>query len=208
MTKAFLYDSLCGNVFRCMFAGLDDCGHAQWVKITPGEEPKTLSDYLVDEDLEGTRFFVLAMEGETAQPPQIARVLGYVAECPFNGLDVDLLFAVRHMLDLGVKWAQNPLNVTVRVLEHSKVSKRLGKYSFWIEDKDRCFDTLAAVDGFDTLDKLFDALRTYFYVLESEAGIACVTKGLHINDKLRKEAKKSDLDMFGRIEDEYYEINF
>ena len=84
MTKAFLYDSLCGNVFRCMFAGLDECGHAQWVKITPGEEPKTLSDYLVDEDLEGTRFFVLAMEGETAQPPQIARVLGYVAGMSFQ----------------------------------------------------------------------------------------------------------------------------
>ena len=29
MTKAFLFDSLCGMVYRCMFAGLDDYGHAQ-----------------------------------------------------------------------------------------------------------------------------------------------------------------------------------
>ena len=79
MTKAFLFDSLCGMVYRCMFAGLDDYGHAQWVNITPGEEPKTLDEYVEDEDLEGMRFFVLSMEGETAQPQQVAKVLGKVA---------------------------------------------------------------------------------------------------------------------------------
>ena len=41
MTKAFFYDTLCGMVYRCMFAGLDEYGHAQWVSITPGEESKT-----------------------------------------------------------------------------------------------------------------------------------------------------------------------
>ena len=73
MTRAFLFDSLCGMVYRCMFAGLDDYGHALWVNITPGEEPKTLDEYVEDEDLEGMRFFVLSMEGETAQPQQVAK---------------------------------------------------------------------------------------------------------------------------------------
>ena len=208
MTNAFLYDSLCGIVYRCMFAGVDGCGRAQWVNITPGEEPKTLEDYVIDEDLEGTRFFVLAMEGETAQSSQIAKILGKVAECPINGLGMDLTFAVRHMQDMGVKWNKNPLNLTVRAMENGKDSKRVGKYSFWIEDNDSCSDIVADVDGFDSIEELFRTVRTYFLVLESAAGISCLTKDLRINGKLRKEAKKSDLGMFDHIEDEAYVLDY
>lgn len=208
MTNAFLYDSLCGLVYRCMFAGVDGCGRAQWVNITPGEEPKTLEDYVIDEDLQGTRFFVLAMEGETAQSSQIAKILGKVSECPINGLGMDLTFAVKHMQDMGVKWNQKPLNLTVRVMENGKDSKRVGKYSFWIEDNDSCSDILADVDGFDSVEELFRTVRTYFLVLESAAGISCLTKDLRINGKLRKEAKKSDLGMFRHIEDEAYVLDY
>ena len=206
MTKAFLYDSLCGLVYRCMFAGVDGCGRAQWVNITPGEEPKTLEDYVIDEDLQGTRFFVLAMEGETAQSLQIAKILGKVSECPINGLGLDLTFAVKHMQDMGVKWNKNPLNLTVRAMENGKDSKRVGKYSFWIEDNDSCSDIVADVDGFDSIEDLFRTVRTFFLVLESAAGISCLTKDLRINGKLRKETKKSDLGMFDHIEDEAYVI--
>jgi len=206
MTKAFLYDSLCGLVYRCMFAGVDGCGRAQWVNITPGEEPKTLDEYVADEELEGTRFFVLTMDGDTAQASQIAKILGKVAECPINGLGMDLTFAIRHMQDMGVKWNQKPLNLTVRAMENDKGSKRVGKYSFWIEDNDSCCDILADVDGFDSMDELFRTVRTFFLVLESAAGISCLTKNLRINGKLRKEVRKSDLSMFGHIEDEAYVI--
>ncbi|MBR5678171.1 MAG: hypothetical protein IKX20_08525 [Paludibacteraceae bacterium] len=206
MTKAFLYDSLCGLVYRCMFAGVDGCGRAQWVNITPGEEPKTLEDYVIDEDMQGTRFFVLAMEGETAQSSQIAKILGKVSECPINGLGMDLTFAIRHMQDMGVKWNQKPLQLTVRVFENGVQSKRNGKYSFWIEDNDSCCDILADVDGFDSVEELFRTVRSFFLVLESVAGISCLTKDLHINGKLKKEVKKSDLGMFRHIEDEAYVI--
>ncbi len=206
MTKAFLYDSLCGLVYRCMFAGVDGCGRALWVNITPGEEPKTLEDYVIDEDLQGTRFFVLAMEGEAAQPSQVAKILGKVAECPINGLGADLAFAIRHMQDMDVKWNQKPLNLTVRVFENGKDSKRVGKYSFWIEDNDSCCDILADVDGFNSVEELFRTVRTYFLALEASAGISCLTKNLCINGELRKEARKSDLGMFGHIEDEPYVI--
>ena len=208
MTNAFLYDSLCGLVYRCMFAGVDGCGRAQWVNITPGEEPKTLEDYVIDEDLQGTRFFVLAMEGETAQSSQIAKILGKVSECPINGLGMDLTFAIRHMQDMGVKWNKNPLNLTVRAMENGKDSKRVGKYSFWIEDNDSCSDIVADVDGLDSIEELFRTVRTYFLVLESAAGISCLTKDLRINGKLRKEAKKSDLGMFRHIEDEAYVLDY
>ena len=208
MTKAFLYDSLCGIVYRCMFAGVDGCGRAQWVNITPGEEPKTLEDYVIDEDLQGTRFFVLAMEGETAQSSQIAKILGKVSECPINGLGMDLTFAIRHMQDMGVKWNKTPLNLTVRAMENGKNSKRVGKYSFWIEDNNSCSDIVADVDGFDSIEELFRTVRTYFLVMETLAGISCLNKDLRINGKLRKEAKKSDLGMFDHIEDEAYVLDY
>ena len=80
MTKAFFYDTLCGMVYRCMFAGLDEYGHAQWVSITPGEESKTLDDVVDDEDLGDTRFIFISQTDETAQPEIIAMVLGKVTE--------------------------------------------------------------------------------------------------------------------------------
>ncbi len=200
MIKAFLYDSLCGLVYRCMFAGIDGCGRAQWVNITPGEEPKTLIDYVMDENLQGTRFFVLTMEGETALSSQVAKILGKVAECPINGLGVDLAYALKHMRDMGIKWNQTPLNLTVLVMENGKDSKRVGKYSFLIEDNDSCSDILAAVDGFNSLEELFHTLRTYFLVMEASAGISCLDKDLRINGKLRKEARRNDLGMFSHIE--------
>ena len=59
MKKAFFYDTLCGMVYRCMFAGLDECGHAQWVSITPGEESKTLQDVVIDEEMENRNIFMV-----------------------------------------------------------------------------------------------------------------------------------------------------
>ena len=67
MKTAFFYDTLCGMVYRCMFAGLDECGHAQWVSITPGEESKTLQDVVIDEELQGYRFILICMDDELAQ---------------------------------------------------------------------------------------------------------------------------------------------
>lgn len=202
MTKAFLYDSFSGMVYRCMYAGLDEYGHAQWVNITPGEEPKTLDEYVEDEELDGMRFYVLTMEGETAQSRQVAKVLGKVAELPINGVGADLALAVKQMKEMGVKWDCKPLELVVRVFENGMGSKRSGKYSFWIEDKNSCCSVLADIDGFNSLEDLFWSVRTYFLVMESLAGISFLSKDLRICDKLKKEVKKSDLSMFGRVENE------
>ncbi len=202
MKRVYFFDSLCGLVYRCMFAGLDECGHAQWVNLTPGEEPKTLEDYLRDEELDGTRFFVLALEGETVESSLIAKVMGKVAQCPFTGLGADLKYIIAHMKKLGIKWNKNPLKLTVRAFENSATSRRAGKYSFWIENNDSCCDILTDVDGFDSIEELFKMLRVYFAALESLAGISCLTKTLTISNKLRGMARKTDLDMFDRIEEE------
>ena len=201
MTKAILYDSLYGMVYRCMFAGIDEYGHAQWVNITPGEEPKTLDDYVAEDGLREARFFLLAMEGETAQTAEVARMLGFVAGCPLGNLGADLAAALKQLREMGVKWDHTPLNVSVRVFEHDAKSQRSGKYSFTIEDDDDSGRFLADVDGFDALDELFYTIRTYFLQLDMTAGISCLTKDLRIDEKLRKEVKKSYLGMFGHVEE-------
>lgn len=207
MTKAFLYDSLCGIVYRCMFAGLDEYGHAQWVNITPGEEPRTLEDYLQDEDLGGTRFYLLSMEGETAQSLQVAKVLGKVMECPVDGLGADLVYTVRHMQEIGVKWDQKPLKIVVRVFENGENSRRKGKYSVWLEDGQSVCGNLADIDAFDSLGELFTWINTYFFVLEQTAKIPVIKKSLRISDELMKEAKKRDLADFDHISKERFHQN-
>ena len=201
MEKAFLYDSLCGIVYRCMFAGVDNFGHAHWVIITPGEEPQSLVDYLEDAVLENTHFCLLCMEGELAQSSQVAKVLGKLAECPIEGLGKDLSLALNQMKEMGVKWDKKPLDLTFKVFDNSVGCSRQGKYSFWAEDNNNggCF--IIDIDGFDSLEELFWTIRTYLLILEDNAGISILNKKLRINSQLKKEALKRDLGMFDHVEE-------
>lgn len=203
MTKAFFYDTLCGMVYRCMFAGLDEYGHAQWVSITPGEESKTLDDVVVDEDLGDTRFILIELEGETTPPEIIAKVLGKVMECPIDELGADLAFAIRRMKQIGVKWDKEPLELEFRVFENKGLSRRKGRYSFWVEDKKDICSILTDIDEFDDLHELFLWIRTYLIALELTAEIPIITKDLRISDELRQKVKKNDLAMFSSIMKEY-----
>lgn len=203
MIKAFFYDTLCGMVYRCMFAGLDECGHAQWVSITPGEESKTLDDVVVDEDLGDTRFILIGLEGETTPPEIIAKVLGKVMECPVDELGADLAFAIRQMKRIGVKWDKEPLELEFRVFENKELSRRKGKYSFWVEDKKDIFSILTDIDEFDDLHELFLWIRTFLLSLEVTAKLPVITKDLRISDELRQKVKKNDLGMFTSIVKEY-----
>ena len=203
MTKAFFYDTLCGLVYRCMFAGLDEYGHAQWVSITPGEESKTIKDVVYDDDLGDTRFILIGLEDETVRPEIIAKVLGKVMECPIDELGADLAFAIRRMKQIGVKWDKEPLELEFRVFENKGLSRRKGRYSFWVEDKKDICSILTDIDEFDDLHELFLWIRTYLFALELTAEIPIITKDLRISDELRQKVKKNDLAMFSSIMKEY-----
>ena len=203
MIKAFFYDTLCGMVYRCMFAGLDEYGHAQWVSITPGEESKTLDDVVVDEDLGDTRFILIGLESEMTPPEIIAKVLGKVMECPIDELEADLAFAIRRMKQIGVRWDKEPLELEFRVFENKGLSRRKGRYSFWVEDKKDICSILTDIDEFDDLHELFLWIRTYLIALELTAEIPIITKDLRISDELRQKVKKNDLAMFSSIMKEY-----
>ena len=203
MIKAFFYDTLCGMVYRCMYAGLDEYGHAQWVNITPGDESKTLTDEVIDEDLGNTKFVLMGLEGETVQPEIIAKVLGKVMESPVAELETDLAVAIRRMRLLGVKWERSPLELEFRVFENKRNSLRKGKYSFWVEDKKEIFCVLTDIDNYSDLKELFFWIRSYLIILEVTAKIPVITKDLRISDDLRDKVCLNDLKMFTQIKPEY-----
>ena len=199
MKKAFFYDTLCGMVYRCMFAGLDDYGHAKWVSITPGEESKTLDDVVIDEDLEGTRFILISLDDEPAQPEIITKVLCKVMESAVDEVGTELLSSIRRMKRIGVNWTKEPLELDFKVFENSGRGNRKGKYSFWVEDKKDTWNFLADIDEFNELNDVFVLIRILLLALEITAEIPILTKDLRISDNLRKHVKKSDLGIFTNV---------
>ena len=199
MKKAFFYDTLCGMVYRCMFAGLDDYGHAKWVSITPGEESKTLDDVVIDEDLEGTRFILISLDDEPAQPEIITKVLCKVMESAVDEVGTELLSSIRRMKRIGVNWTKEPLELDFKVFENSGRGNRKGKYSFWVEDKKDTWNFLADIDEFNELNDVFVLIRILLLTLEITAEIPILTKDLRISDNLRKHVKKSDLGIFTNV---------
>ena len=199
MKKAFFYDTLCGMVYRCMFAGVDECGHAKWVSITPGEESKTLDDVVIDEDLEGTRFILISLDDEPAQPEIITKVLCKVMESAVDEVGTELLSSIRRMKRIGVNWTKEPLELDFKVFENSGRGTRKGKYSFWVEDKKDTWNFLADIDEFNELNDVFVLIRILLLTLEITAEIPILTKDLRISDNLRKHVKKSDLGIFTNV---------
>jgi hypothetical protein len=185
-----------------MFAGLDSNGLAKWVNITPDESVVTITceneeDLLYVEDR--NRYILIAMEGESAQPYVIAHVLGKVMECPVDFLDTELVQTVQGLKRLGVTWLKEPLKLNIRVLENRNSKNRHGKYSFWVEDKNRILAILADVDGFNDLDELLSWIRTYFETIEKVAEIPITTKTMTIDGCLKKDVSKGDLAMFDMV---------
>lgn len=202
MEKAYLFETYGGLIHRCMFAGLDSNGLAKWVNITPDESVVTITcdtaeDLLNVEDK--NRYMLIAMEGEAAQPSVIAHILGKVMECPVDFLDTEMEQTVQALKRLGVTWLKEPLELNVRVLENGNSKIRHGKYSFWVEDKNRILAILADVDGFHDLKELFSWVKTYFNTIEKVAEIPITTKELTIDESLKKDVSIEDLEVFDKV---------
>ena len=194
MEKAFFYNYECGVVFRCMFAGIDNNGHAQWVIITPGEQSRTLMDYSIEEDFEGEKYVLLCMEGEKAQPVEVARMLGKLLNCPLDYVGKDLSNAAWDLRSKGVQWEHTPLVLEVKVFEDVE-----GSLGFLVKETSHESHYLANVRGFASIEELFDWVNTYFYTLSFVADIPIMSKTLTIKDNLKKQMSKSLLSQFDHI---------
>ena len=202
MKRAFFYDTLCGMVYRCMFAGVDECGHAQWVSITPGEESKTLQDVVINEELQGYRFILICMDDEPAQPEIIFKVLCKASVCSLANLGNELESSIRRMKQIGLSWTKEPLELEFNVFKNKENSRRKGKYTFVVQDKKDAWNILAEFDAFDDLEELFHWIRDFFIVLDMTAEIPILTKDLAITDDLRKMVRKNYLGMFTSVQKE------
>ena len=183
MKKAFFYDTLCGLVYRCMFAGIDEYGHAQWVNITPGEESKTLDDVVIDEDLEGTRFILISVDDEPVHPEIIVKVLCKVMESSIDEVGEELKSAIRRMKRIGVNWLKEPLELEFGLFENNEFSKRKGKYLFFVDDKKEVLSFLATIDGFNNLNDLLHWIKELLQALEVTAEIPILAKEVRLSEE-------------------------
>jgi len=199
MKKAFFYDTLCGLVYRCMFAGIDEYGHAQWVNITPGEESKTLDDVVIDEDLEGTRFILISVDDEPVHPEIIVKVLCKVMESSIDEVGEELKSAIRRMKRIGVNWLKEPLELEFGLFENNEFSKRKGKYLFFVDDKKEVLSFLATIDGFNNLNDLLHWIKELLQALEVTAEIPILAKEVRLSEELCDQTNWDDLNMFSKV---------
>lgn len=199
MKKAFFYDTLCGLVYRCMFAGIDEYGHAQWVNITPGEESKTLEDVVIDEDLEGTRFILISVDDEPVRPEIIVKVLCKVMESSIDEVGEELKSAIRRMKRIGVNWLKEPLEQEFGLFENNEFSKRKGKYLFFVDDKKEVLSFLATIDGFNNLNDLLHWIKELLQALEVTAEIPILAKEVRLSEELCDQTNWDDLNMFSKV---------
>ena len=199
MKKAFFYDTLCGLIYRCMFAGIDEYGHAQWVNITPGEESKTLDDVVIDEDLEGTRFILISVDDEPVHPEIIVKVLCKVMESSIDEVGEELKSAIRRMKRIGVNWLKEPLELEFGLFENNEFSKRKGKYLFFVDDKKEVLSFLATIDGFNNLNDLLHWIKELLQALEVTAEILILAKEVRLSEELCDQTNWDDLNMFSKV---------
>ena len=79
MTKAIFYDSIGGWMHKCMFAGLDKEGRAQWMMVDQGAEVMMLDDYLDIGEVCG-ELNLLCLMGEEVESSTMALLLGAVVQ--------------------------------------------------------------------------------------------------------------------------------
>ena len=199
MKKAFFYDTLCGLVYRCMFGGIDEYGHAQWVNITPGEESKTLDDVVIDEDLEGTRFILISVDDEPVHPEIIVKVLCKVMESSIDEVGEELKSAIRRMKRIGVNWLKEPLELEFGLFENNEFSKRKGKYLFFVDDKKEVLSFIATIDGFNNLNDLLHWIKELLQALEVTAEIPILAKEVRLSEELCDQTNWDDLNMFSKV---------
>lgn len=196
MEKAIFFESNGGYLHKCIFAGLDNDGFAQWVVVDQGVEPMTFSDYLQCNLLGADEMLLLCMEGEKVESKTMSLLLGAVIRD--YGADTSaLLERIKTLRRWGISWHHEPLRMSVRVEEYRGESNRVFYHLFfYVED----LGVVAEADEFVSVDALMDYVTEYFSVVEFEAAIKVTSKRLDAKPEVRKAMRKEDLEMFDNVD--------
>lgn len=184
MKETFLYDERTGFVFRCMFAGLDSKGHAQWVNITPGDKAVTLSEILRDDDTKHYR--VLSPVGEAAESIVIAKVLFRELDRSVGDMRTGMEASINSMKKMGVVCDGKPLELMVYVTEDGE-----DDYSVSLDLCDSLDVEYRYLDDFKSIRALSECVETFVGTLEDVVGIPIQKKILMYDEKLKNKIKES-----------------
>lgn len=169
MTKAFFYETDGGDLLRCMFAGLDHDGHAQWVVINQGSETMTLQDYQDEYLIESGGIHLLCLEGEPLESVTLAILLGCVLQSYPINRKKSLSETLQKLRNMGVDWKHDMVRLNVHA--HKYFDDVLNKecYNYSIIANGRKF--LLDADAFSQPEEMMADVRCFFDALEQEADV-------------------------------------
>ena len=169
MTKAFFYETNDGDLLRCLFAGLDKDGHAQWVVIDQGSETMTLQDYLDEYCMESGDIHLLCLEGELLESETLAILLGSVYKSYPIDCRKTLSDTIKKLRRLGIEWKHEEVELKVRVYKYFDDVLQEDCLCYSIMANGHVY--LAELDAFHSPKELMDSVRCFFEALEKEADI-------------------------------------
>ena len=169
MTKAFFYETNGGDLLRCMFAGLDKDGHAQWVVIDQGSESTTLQDYLDEYCMESGDIRLLCLEGELLESETLAILLGSVYKSYPIDYRKSLLDTLKRLRRIGIDWKHDLVELKVQIYKYFDHVLQEDCLCYSIMANGRVY--LAELDAFHSPKELMDSVRCFFEALEKEADI-------------------------------------
>ena len=195
--RTFVYDNYGCDLLRCMFAGMNMDGKAQWLLDTPGKEAISLDDYISQEDFK-EKMTLLCDEGERPSAIDVVRMLGCALKVNVNGPYNDVYRLLSQMDDYGLTWERDEVRWKVRMFKNPKSSRRSGYYSMIVSFDDIDEETIVDVDGFTKVVDMLDTADDFFEVLRNEAGIRSVMR-LEIERALNRRLPKNLLMKYSQI---------
>ena len=175
--KAVFFESEGGWLHRCMFAGLDAEGRANWVIIDPCEKSQTVRELEDEYGLGDLDLRLLCIEGEAADSLSIAKMLGLSIEN-----NIHMGESLKERMDtlklLGVTWTHDPVNLKFEIKTNTD-----GKYYYFINYECPGY-LLGKSDRFNTIHEMLLDLKYFLTVLVMQADIFVLTS-ITVDDNVK-----------------------
>ena len=170
MKKVFMFENEGGQLHTCLFAGLNDNGHPQWMMVNQGEEIMMLQEYMKVNLIKSNDIRLLCLEDEKLDSATMAHYLGAVLQDYPVDRKMALSKAVTSLKNKGFEWRRDALKVRVYMREYYEEAVRANRFRFAIY----CAGggKLLELDSFKTTNEMLDAFQNYYDALYLEAGIA------------------------------------
>ena len=190
MKEAFLYDGSDGEVYHCLFTGMDCAGHSQWLNLTRDCYPVSLFNECVSmDDLK-----VLSADGKPVPSKYVAEVLSLKLSAYSKDLNEKMEYAINHMKEIGVDWTKDAI-----VLEFGIYGYEDGTYALLVYNPGTQYELFNNLNGFNSLDKVLKSIWTYLTILELTAKIPVNLKFIRIDNKLKGKIDESKLAEFDNV---------